>query len=293
MALVAVITAVGLAGCRQRPATDSALESEKTTFTRIIPMAPNLVETVFALGAGDKVVAVTDFTIYPPEALDLPRIGGTFNANLEKITRLQPDLVIIQGEHDQVARLCQARGIRLLRVRMDSIATIRNGIRQIGAVLDRREAALQLVEEIDRDLAALAAGPGQPRRPVALVMGHTPGGLRGMTTFGPESFLTELVELAGGRNVVAGDGSAYPPLSLEALAARGPEVILEFRPAESLDDAQRARLLADWSALPGVPAAASGRIRFITAPELLIPGPRVADIVRRLAAAIHDEAGLD
>ena len=76
--------------------------SSETTPQRIIPMAPNIVETVFALGAGDRVAGVSSYTIYPPEATEKPEVGALFDPNLERIVALDPDLIIIQQKHEQV-----------------------------------------------------------------------------------------------------------------------------------------------------------------------------------------------
>jgi ABC-type Fe3+-hydroxamate transport system substrate-binding protein len=87
----------------------------ETKARRIVSMAPNITETIFALGGGERLIAVTDFCIYPPEAKELPRVGGYFNPNLERLTALHPDLVIVQGKHDKVDRFCRKKGIPILR----------------------------------------------------------------------------------------------------------------------------------------------------------------------------------
>jgi len=99
---------------------------------RIVCMAPNIGETLFALGVGDRVVGVSDYTVYPPEAAKLPTVGAQYNADLEKIASLKPDLVIVQEKHEKVEHLCAERGIEVMRVKMLRVESILEGVRQLG-----------------------------------------------------------------------------------------------------------------------------------------------------------------
>jgi iron complex transport system substrate-binding protein len=116
-----------------------------------------------------------------------------------------------------------------------------------------------------------------------------PGAMAGLTTVGPKSFLAELVEIAGGRNVFSEMDAPYPQISKESLIVRDPRVILELRPGEDLDEEATRSLRQDWQALPTLRAVREGRIHVLTDEVLLVPGPRIVRAARILARAIHGE----
>ena len=128
-------------------------EGQDTLPQRIICMAPNIAETVFALGAGDRVVGVSSYTEYPPEAAALPKVGALYNPNLEKILSLKPDLVIIQQKHESVQKLCADRGIRVLVARMEGgVERVLAAIEGIGLTLADAETARDLLDRTRDEL---------------------------------------------------------------------------------------------------------------------------------------------
>ncbi len=258
---------------------------------RIICLAPNITEAVFALGAGDRVVGVSQYAAYPPEATSKPRVGALYNPALERLVMLRPDLVIIQQKHEKVESLCRQRGIPVLTVSMTSVESIQAGIRTLGERLDRRETARALCSRIERDLADVERRvAGKPPVKVFLCLGRTPGSLKGLFTVGSRSFLSELIEVAGGQNIFADVQKEYPQVSAESLLARAPEVIIETYPSQELSQARRQRLLKDWRVMSALPAVREGRISFVTDDYVLLPGPRIGRIAERLAELLHAEA---
>jgi len=263
-----------------------------TAARRVICMAPNITEAVFAIGAGDRVVGVSSYTVYPPEAMSRPRVGALYDANLEKIVALRPDLIIVQQRHPAVEALCQTRGIPLLRVEMTRVGSILDGIRKIGEVLDARERAASVCGEIERRLGAVRERTASlPRRRVFICVDRTAGSLKGMFTVGGESFLTEMVELAGGENVFADVARDYFPVETEAVIARAPEVVIETRPSQRYTPDEERRLIEDWKALPDVPAVRNGKVYVVTDDFIVVPGPRLPLIAERFAEILHGSPG--
>lgn len=250
---------------------------------RVVSLAPNLTETVFALGAGSRVVGVSDFCVYPPEALKLPRLGGKLNANLEALAKLAPDLVLIQGRQESIERWCAERDIALLRVNMDSLAGIDAGVRDIAAALDLPEAGEALRASIHADMNRIVAAVASRERPRVFLSLAPAGDGVSLFTCGAASFVAELLDIAGGENVFADLKQPYSQISLESLIARRPERILELRP-----DAPEARPWPRWADLP-LPALEPDGVRVLTDSFLLIPGPRVAQTARAFASALHPE----
>jgi iron complex transport system substrate-binding protein len=262
---------------------------------RVISLSPNLTETIFALGAGDRVVGVSDFCVGPPEALRLPRVGGWANPNFERIAALEPDLIVVLGRHEAVADFALRRGIAVAQVPMMNLATIRSGIADMGRLLDCQDRATSLTAAIDAQLAAfraeLAAHPDRPRPRVFMSMTRAPGAPATLFTIGGDSFLDEALRLAGGVNVFHDVAHPFPEVSRESLVARRPEVILELEAGAHFSPRQRRQLIDDWRPLAALPAVRDGRIDVLTDADLLIAGPGFPRIVRRLRQALWGEPG--
>ena len=266
-----------------RPATGRAIPR------RIVTFSPNLTETVFALGAGDRVVGVTDFCRYPAEVAAIRRCGGWMNPNFEVLSGLRPDLIMAMGRNRKLGDFCQARGIAFRTVEMDSFATILGGIKQVGDLLACEDAATSLTIQIRKDLAALekqvAKETGHPE--VFVSVGRQVGSLTGIYTIAGGSFLDEALRLVGGRNVFEDLQNPYPSISKESLIARRPEVILELAPGMEVTEQNANRLRKDWLRMGSIPAVRDGRIHILNEDYLLTPGPRLALTAQRLYEAIH------
>jgi iron complex transport system substrate-binding protein len=257
---------------------------------RIVSMAPQITETIFALGCGGRLVAVTDFCVYPPEAKELPGVGGYFNPNLEKLTALHPDLIILQGEHEKVDRFCRKKGIHILHVRMDSLSSIYEGIYKLGSILDCPEQAQKLCDAIRGELEQIREKTaGQSRKKVFVCLGRSPGSIANLYTAGGPSFVSEILQIAGGENIFSDVTQPYPEASKESLVKRAPEVIIEARPGEKITDVQRRQIISEWNVLRAIPAVANSRVYVMTEDFLLVPGPRVGASARCLAQTLHEE----
>ncbi|MCX7045657.1 MAG: helical backbone metal receptor [Candidatus Sumerlaeota bacterium] len=256
---------------------------------RIVTLAPSITEIVFALGCSGRVVGVSDFCVYPPEAMKLPQCGGWENPNFEMLASLKPDLVVIQGRHERVAQFCNERGIPVLRVEINSIATLDAEIAHLGKALGAESQAAQLRAHIEKELDAVRSRTPPDRRPkVFVAVARLGGSLGQLMSAGGGTFLDELVTLAGGDNVFNGVKDAYPQVSKEALVLRRPEAIIEIRPGEKLDADKQKALRADWAALSSLPAVRKGHIRFVTEDFALFPGPRVAQTAAAIKKAIEE-----
>jgi len=255
---------------------------------RVVSMAPNITETIFAVGRGGCLVGVSDFCVFPPGALVLPKVGGFFNPNLERLAALQPDLVILQGKHDKVDRFCRARNIATLHVSMDSLSTIYSGIQELGAALGASARAQELCAKIKNELLAVQKKADRyPKRKVFVSLDRAMGSMANLYTIGGASFLSQVLEIAGGENIFSDVDQPYPEASKESLIKRAPEVILEMRPGETISSEKRRQLVAEWRVFPKIPAVRRGDIHVVAEDFVLIPGPRVVKIARILAEALH------
>ncbi len=260
---------------------------------RVVSFGPHITETIFRLGQGHRVVGVTTFCDFPPEVIDLPKVGGQMDPDFEKVALLRPDLMILSGVHGKVAAFAAANGIPAVHVDMDSLATIDDGIATIGEALACPEKATALRKQVKDELAAVqAAVADYPKVRTLIITGRQLHDMNRLFTVGGSSFVSELVEVAGGENICRDAPLAYTEASKESVVMRAPETIIEFHAGETLTDEDRAALTADWQAFSGVPAVENGRIHFITESLTLRPGPRVALTARLLAQALHPKADI-
>lgn len=278
-------------GLATTPVPEDALTPVKLpdvapTSRKIVSLAPNLTEIVFALGAGDRVIGVGDFDTYPPEVAALPKVGGLLNPNLERILELTPDLVLLHASNSELADRLRKLGLRPVVFTADSIDEVYRVVLRLGQELGLDADARALVTGMKHELTVVAAPPDTPRPKVLIVVGRTTGTLQGLRSVGPGSFLDEIVVLAGGKNVADDTDTPWPELSKEAIVAAAPDVILELSPGATDDEATA---LAPWKALPNLPAVHNGHVRRLTADHLLIPGPRLVTTVRDVRTVL-DEA---
>lgn len=295
--LLILLLCLTLFGCTQDTTQESQVSSADPDHRtgegeRIICAAPSVTEIVFALGLGGRVVGVSDFSTHPPEALAVPKIGGLIDPNKERITALQPDLLIIQGQNESLARFCAEHEIRFLSIEINSLEDIWTAIHTIGQTLRAEEKASALVQKIKEDFQVIKDRiHNRPRKKVFLTLGHTPGDLTGLMTTGPGTFIHELLYSAGGVNIFSDASGLYPQVSKESLVKRQPEVIIEAIPGGIPEEKLRL-LKKDWAQLPMLPAVKSGNIHYLTEDFLLIPGVRIAQTVRRFAEILHPEVFL-
>jgi iron complex transport system substrate-binding protein len=254
-------------------------------------MAPHLTETVFALGQGSRVIAVGSFDDYPPEAAALPKVGGYVDPNLEKIAMLAPELIIVPGKDQKVTDFCAMKGISVLNVNMDSLETIDSGIEQIGQRLGCEKEAAALRARIKGELDEVGnAVQGLPRPKVLIITMRQDHNLNSLYTANRRSFISELVDCAGGDNVFSDAATTYLEASKETIVVKAPDVIIELHAGENIDSAEQGRYKADWQQLATLPAVQAGRIYLIMESFAARPGPRVGEVARIIARHLHREA---
>jgi len=261
------------------------LGSTQAVPQRIVSLIPAVTEMLFAIGAGDQVVGVSSFDTYPAEVETKPKVGGLFDPNFERILTLRPDMVITYGSQDELTTRLKAANLPWFAYRHGGLADVTSTIRTLGVQTGHAERASALAQQIERELAAVKArAAGRARPGTLIVIGREDGSLRGLFVSGGVGFLHDLVELAGGRNVMADVKREGLQLSSEQLLVRAPEVIIELRGLTWPAD-RRAAELAIWRHAR-IPAATSGRIHILNDPSLVIPGPRVGQAARTIAETV-------
>jgi iron complex transport system substrate-binding protein len=251
---------------------------------RIISLTPAVTETLFAIGAGSRVVATTDFDDYPPEALDLPHVASYTSVDVEKIVGLAPDLVIAGGngfnDPDALDRL-RTLGIPVLVTYAPDVATVLSDIELIGQAVGRSSEAATLTASMQQRIDAVKAAT------VSLAAPRTFYELDATKDiYGPadDSFLQEMLRLAGADPITTGSTTVFS-IPLETLIAADPQIILLGDAAYGVTPDQVAAR-PGWSSMTAV---TTGAIRPVQDVIITRPGPRLADGLEALAVAIHPE----
>jgi iron complex transport system substrate-binding protein len=292
--LLAAIAATGglaLSPSPGTPQSNTVTDDVGTVFVlgatprRIVSLAPNITEILFALGLGDRIAGVTRYCDYPPEARAKAKIGGFIDPSVEKIRALDPDLVIAFRGNPWEA----LNGLKALKVPVfildigERLEAVPETIAKIGRVTrreDEAQALLSTLAEKDRAArAALARTSGRPR-----VFLNLAG--RDLMTCGRTSYLHDLIERAGGINIAASVPKTWSAYSREQLIRDDPDVVIILAPSEA--DFASAR---DWFiALPGLDtlrAVRAGRVRFLDENAASRVGPRLYDAFADLVRLIH------
>jgi iron complex transport system substrate-binding protein len=250
---------------------------------RIVSLAPSATEILFALGAGPEVVGVSQYCDYPPQVLDLPRVGSFLTPNLEAIIALRPTLVVgleLSSDVRQI-RALNSMGYPVLLISDDSLKQIEASIEKVGARIDREDDAHRLVAQIRAQIATVQdrLANVKPVRALMLV-GHQP-----IVAVGPDTYLDELMRIARADNIVDAVGEQWPHLSLEFIIAMRPEVILDG--AMGTDAASSGEF---WGKYPTIPAVRDHRVYGYAEDPMLHAGPRVGQSLEIIARKIHPEA---
>lgn len=260
-------------------------------YKRIISFAPSITSMLYHLDAGDNLVGITDFC-HPPEE-DMPRltrIGGFYNPAWEAIFALKPDLAIMLPSGEEMAKRLENRGIVCLTVPDNSLEDIYKAITLIGTFLEKEDVAKMLVEQMEDEIQALADDIAQfPPKKVLFVAGRQTGELKSIIGAGPGSWIDDILKRLNAKNIMAKSSVPYPQVSLEAIVAANPDIIIESRPdllgnTEGIYEAEE-----EWSEIGSISAAASGNVYIVTDPLLTIPGPDIPAIMSILSELIHPE----
>lgn len=253
---------------------------------RIISMAPNITEILFAVGLGEEVVGVTTFCDRPERARSVTKIGGFINPSFEVIVSLEPDLVVAtaDGNSESDVRRIEELGIPVFVTDSRSFADVERSIVDIGRVTGRSAQAAVLARDMrEKKLRVEAAVTGRERPSVLVVLDSAP-----LMAAGGGTFIDEMVSAAGGRNVLTGGRVKYPVLAVEALVVTNPDVIVDYSGPMAGMEGRRPFLEAYEKHT--LRAVREGRLHEIRESDFFLPGPRIADSLEELAVMLHPEA---
>jgi len=279
----AVVLALVLAACTQAPEGAPGVDDAGDVLpvlaerSRIVSLNPATTEILFALGAGSRVVGRTHWDGWPPEVRQVPDLGDGIRPSVETVIGARPDLVLLyaSGENRDAARALRAAGIAVISLRIDSIAEFERAALLLGDAIGEPGRARIVVDSVRGTLDRVRrATSGLPRPTVFMLSWETP-----LMTIGSGSFLTELVDIAGGRNVFADLEGPSPQVSFEEVLRRDPRFILG-RPETAGKLGENVR----WRRLPAV---RDGRVLVMDTVLVGRPGVRLGEAAVSIARLLH------
>jgi iron complex transport system substrate-binding protein len=249
---------------------------------RVISLAPNLTEIVFAVGGGDRLVGRTTYCDFPAEAKSVAEVGDTLTPNLERIIALKPQVVLIStaSQLQIFTQQLQDQNIAVFVTDPHDLEGVFRSIQQVGDILGQKEQAGLLVQKL-RERTQVVEEKVKQRQPVRVfyqVSGEP------LYTAGHDAFVTDLIRRAGAISVTADVPGAWPKFSSESALATKPEAII-LSTGGSMGSANS----TVTEALRQSPAALEGRVYKINDDHLTRPGPRSIDGLEEMARALHPD----
>ncbi|MEE8413733.1 MAG: ABC transporter substrate-binding protein [Dehalococcoidales bacterium] len=254
---------------------------------RIISLAPSNTEILFALGLGDRVVAVTDYCDYPPEAKTKPSIGSYSTPNIEEIVALSPDLILATSIHEgEIIPKLEKAGLTVLALDSLTIDEVLAAITMVGKVTGKGEEASRLTAEMRDRIKAVTdktrnlAESERPR--VFYSVWHDP-----LMSAGAGTFQADLIQKAGGANI-AGELTGWETISLEIVITANPEVMIVGAMTDADADANFL-FITNEPRLENTDARRNSLVYAVDANVTSRPGPRIVDALEWFAVLIHPE----
>ena len=267
--------------------SESASSAAPNDAKRIVSLAPNLTEILFALGLDERIVGVTLFSDYPPAAAERPKMGAFWQPNIEAIIAAKPDLVVTLEfpQQKDAARRLQRIGYNCLTVNIEKISELFEATDRIAKATGKTAQAAELASGLRARLDRLSAKMGENKKTKILwVIGQGP-----LRVAGRDTFVNELIELAGGENAMGRTVHQYPPIGSEQVIACAPDVIIEPAMGTKTVAQQQVDTLRYWSRFKNVPAVANNRIYVISPDTVCRLGPRLYQGVEMVAKCIRPQ----
>jgi len=249
---------------------------------RIVSLAPSITEILYSLGLGDKVVGVTKFSNYPPEATLKPKVGSYIDLNVERILTLSPDLVIgTKGGNDpKVVTLLEQAGIPVFITDPRNLNGLFETLLTIGELCGVKDRALILLDDLRARVKKIINKTKGVYRPKVFLQIN----LNPIMSVNRETLHHEIISLAGGRNIMADAAVQYPVLSIEEVIKRAPEIII-ISSMERGGRFEEAKI--QWYRWKAIPAVKMGKVYLFDSDLIDRPSPRIVDALEKMAKIIH------
>lgn len=243
---------------------------------RVVSLAPNLTENIFAVGAGDRLVGVTTFCNYPEDAQKIAKVGDTINPNMEAIIALKPQIVFVStaSQIETFTKQLEAQNITVFVMNPKSLNDVLTNLQQLGDIFGMQGTTGEKLNILQARILEIEENvQDKPKVKTFVQISKEP-----LFTVGKDSFLTEIIERAGGVSVTKDVATAYPKLSKETALALNPDVLIL---SESPDNTEPNEVFKNSNAVK------KGKVYKINADLLSRPSPRLIDGLEQLAEVLH------
>jgi iron complex transport system substrate-binding protein len=256
---------------------------------RIVSTSPAITETLFALGLGERVVGVSEYCHYPPEAASRTKVGSYLRPNVETIVRLKPDIVIVERLPNNATEQLKIAGIRVNPVVVGNVQDNLRMMEAIAAATNAQDRGKALTSKIRTALDRVRAdGAAHERKTCLFIVGRTPGQLESMIAVGKGSYLNELITIAGGRNMLAESAASYPKISLETVVRLQPDVIIDMgdmAQTEGVTEQHKRSVEQLWKSRADI----RSRVHAVASDIFVVPGPRMVDAALAFERLLHGD----
>jgi iron complex transport system substrate-binding protein len=263
---------------------------------RIVSLAPSVTETLYALGLGDRVVAVTDDCDDLPELNGKARIGSSYAPNFEAVLALNPDLIIMLEDREQSFFEFEKLKLETLILSHKTVEGIIGSFRVIGRMCGKGPEGRALAYEYENRLGRIHEKTRllpRPRTLIALDRVFGRGSLADVYLAGADAYSDRLIELAGGRNAYEEHRVRYPVVSREGILRLNPAAIVDLVPKKVLERYSRQTVLDDWNDVAAVEAVKNQRVLVFDQDYARVRGPRFIQLVEGLARTLHPDVKWD
>jgi iron complex transport system substrate-binding protein len=274
-------TALFLMGCE--PAEQQRPPVANQAATRIVSLSPHITELVFAAGAGEYLVGVVEYSDYPPAAADLPRVGDAFRVDFEVISLLQPDLVLSwkSGNPVEIVERIRALGYRVVETEPQGLESVAAQLQLIGELAGTSSFADQAAATLRKRITELGRNSAE-REPLSVFWQISADPYFTVTE---RHIINEIIELCGGQNIFADVSGVAPTVTLEAVLAEQPDVIIaSVAPAD-------AAWKEGWQRWAQLPAVQQNHLYGVDPDLISRAGPRIVDGAEQVCAALEDARG--
>jgi len=282
--MIALTLAMNVASCDQPKAKPPSTQ-EIITVASLVPAATDLID---GMGARDHLIAISNWDPNRDDYASLPRVGDYRSIDWERITQLQPRVMIVQFREDKkpagLEEKSRELNIRLVNVHNNDLADVYTTLDQLGDALNERAKSDQTKTRIAKQISAVADHVKDRPHVTALIVRSSSG----FDVVGGGNFMDELLTIAGGRNVMGGGENSYPTIDRELLLKLDPEVILQTLPGSAPQVLEQARAM--WKSIPDLRAVKHNRVHLLTEDFLLLPGANVGRIAEIFAEKLHAES---
>ncbi len=291
-----IISFLSLCGCGKKVNNSDTIEftdgmqrqvKVPKSVKRIVSMAPNVTEMLFAIGLNEEIVGVTDYCDYPEIAKEKAKIGGYYNPNIEVILSLKPDIIIATPDgysKERIARLEQA-GIPIFLVNPRSLDEIFSSMLMLGNVTGKKESAEEIVKNLQSRVKVITDKVKYiTRKPkVFYELDHSP-----LITVGPNNFVDDLITKAGGINIANDAPGSWPQYSVESVIIKNPDIIITAPYSMGSGNSSQP-LINEWKKYRTISAVKNNKIYAINPDIVLRAGPRTVDGLESLYKAFHSD----